>query len=63
LQQRGLKAAAIQLDVADPQQAGDAVAFTVATFGRIDVLHNNAAILSREVAADQATDIGQLDSV
>jgi len=61
LQQLGLKAAVIQLDVADPQQTRDAVEFTIETFGRIDVLHNNAAIFSRDVAADQETDIGQLD--
>jgi len=58
---QGLQAAACQLDVADPVQAQDAVAFTLATFGRIDVLHNNAAIFSAPVAADQVTDIGQLD--
>jgi NAD(P)-dependent dehydrogenase (short-subunit alcohol dehydrogenase family) len=35
--------AGITVDVSDPEGAREMVAFAVATFGRLDVLHNNAA--------------------
>jgi len=49
---RGLTAAAVALDISEPDQVNRAVEFTVETFGKLDVLHNNAAIFSPEVAAD-----------
>jgi len=51
---RGLTAAAVALDISEPDQVNRAVEFTVETFGKLDVLHNNAAIFSPEVAADDS---------
>jgi len=61
LHARGLEAAAVALDIADPDQTRAAVEFTVSRFGRLDVLHNNAAIFSSDVAADQTMPIGDID--
>jgi NAD(P)-dependent dehydrogenase (short-subunit alcohol dehydrogenase family) len=47
----GGRAVAQTVDIGCETQMRDLVAFTVATFGRLDVLHNNAAALGR-VGAD-----------
>ncbi|MGI8332278.1 SDR family NAD(P)-dependent oxidoreductase [Actinomadura scrupuli] len=45
----GGTALAITADVSDEEQVRAAVAATVEAYGRLDVLHSNAAVLSREV--------------
>ena len=47
LQKRGLKAAAIRLDSADPEQTRESLTSTVERFGRLDILHNHAATFSK----------------
>ena len=44
LSAEGHEAAAVKVDVRDPEQASEAVAATVERFGHIDVLVNNAAV-------------------
>lgn len=48
LRDTGAKAIAIETDVADESSVKAMVEKTMAEFGRIDILHNNAAILSEE---------------
>ena len=43
----GGKALAVQVDVTDPKSVKDMVARTVASFGKLDILVNNAAIFTR----------------
>lgn len=45
---KGGTAVALTCDVSDDKQVGEAVAELVASFGRVDVLHSNAAVLDRE---------------
>jgi 3-oxoacyl-[acyl-carrier protein] reductase len=47
LKQRGRKGLAIQADVADPKSTEAMAAKTLAAFGRIDALINNAALFSK----------------
>ena len=61
LQERGLEAEAVELDIGTAASARAAVEFTVDAFGRLDILHNNAAIFSPDVADDQTVEIGSLD--
>ncbi|KAI8914466.1 short-chain dehydrogenase/reductase SDR [Gorgonomyces haynaldii] len=44
IQKHGVKAVAIQANVSDPKAASDLVKKTVETFGRLDVLVNNAGV-------------------
>jgi NAD(P)-dependent dehydrogenase (short-subunit alcohol dehydrogenase family) len=44
LEERGIQAMALQLDVGDERQGGDAVDRVRERFGRLDVLVNNAAV-------------------
>ena len=44
LQRKGIKALAVQTDIADCRQVKDLVEKTLAAFGRIDILVNNAGI-------------------
>jgi NAD(P)-dependent dehydrogenase (short-subunit alcohol dehydrogenase family) len=44
LRDQGRRAVAVQADVSDAEQAGALVAGTIAEFGRIDVLVNNAGV-------------------
>jgi NAD(P)-dependent dehydrogenase (short-subunit alcohol dehydrogenase family) len=48
VRQIGGKALALQLDIAVEDQIASAVGRTIEAFGRIDVLHNNAAITAGE---------------
>jgi NAD(P)-dependent dehydrogenase (short-subunit alcohol dehydrogenase family) len=48
----GPRAAALHLDVADPESVQQAIATTVATFGRIDILVNNAGVLRPHLIVD-----------
>lgn len=50
--QIGVAAVAVELDLADEASIAKAVKQVVDTFGRIDILHNNAAIAGEVVAAD-----------
>ncbi|WP_242127371.1 glucose 1-dehydrogenase [Sphingobium sp. Sx8-8] len=56
----GGKAIALSLDVSQESDVSAAVTETVETFGRLDILHNNAAITSRDVL-DQDTDVLNMD--
>jgi NAD(P)-dependent dehydrogenase (short-subunit alcohol dehydrogenase family) len=47
IQDHGGKAVALRADLTEPQAAAEAVDATVAAFGRLDVLVNNAAYLAR----------------
>jgi len=47
----GADALAIAVDVSDEAQVAAMIARTVASFGRLDVLHNNAALTSADVLA------------
>ena len=49
----GQKAAFFKVDVADESSVREAVLQTVALFGRIDVLHNNAGIAVRHPVAEE----------
>lgn len=49
IQTRGGIATALTCDVSDEKQVEEAVATLVASFGRVDVLHSNAAALDYEV--------------
>ena len=52
-------AIAVQLDLASEQSIKDMIRTVVTSFGRLDILHNNAAALSREIAeADR--DVGSM---
>jgi len=44
----GGEADAVQCDIGEEAQIRDAVAATVARFGRLDIMHNNAALLTPE---------------
>ncbi|MDB5584176.1 MAG: hypothetical protein JWR80_9352 [Bradyrhizobium sp.] len=52
----GGAASALECDIGDEASVADAVRSVVDAFGRIDILHNNAALTALEVAA-QDTDI------
>ena len=47
----GAHAIGVECDVSDPQSVREMVARVVAAFGAIDILHNNAASKSRDLAA------------
>lgn len=51
-EQLGASAHYVHLDVTDPEQWADAVATTIATFGRLDVLVNNAGIANGAPISD-----------
>ncbi|WP_435190755.1 SDR family NAD(P)-dependent oxidoreductase [Nonomuraea sp. bgisy094] len=57
---RGGTAMAITCDVSDEKQVAAAVADLVAAFGRLDVLHSNAACLDRDVYGRDG-DLADLD--
>jgi len=56
LRRRGGSATAVRADVADPIDAETMIRSTVATFGRLDVLHNNATSGTIGLVADMAVD-------
>jgi NAD(P)-dependent dehydrogenase (short-subunit alcohol dehydrogenase family) len=56
IREQGGDASAIACDIGEESQVKRAVADTVAHFGRIDILHNNAALASPELLATD-TDI------
>ncbi len=45
IRDRGADAIAVAVDVSDEASANDLIRSTVAAFGRIDILHNNAGVL------------------
>ncbi|MEV4169078.1 SDR family oxidoreductase [Nonomuraea sp. NPDC049709] len=49
IRSRGGTAMALTCDVSDEKQVEEAVATLVASFGRVDVLHSNAAVLDADV--------------
>lgn len=61
LRQKGRKAIALPLDVGDEEQIGNALARTVDSFGRLDVLVNNAGI-DYTLSAEEMT-LAQWDRV
>jgi NAD(P)-dependent dehydrogenase (short-subunit alcohol dehydrogenase family) len=61
LEQAGVQAIAVQADVRSPEQVRDAVGATVARFGRLDLLINNAGRFET-VALEQIT-LEQWDSM
>ncbi|HEX3364819.1 SDR family oxidoreductase [Phenylobacterium sp.] len=56
---RGGQAAAVRADSADPRAVRDAVALTVARFGRLDILVNNAGLIG--MRRPQGYDIDEFD--
>lgn len=56
VQEHGVQALAVQLDVSDAAAVRDAVAATVRTFGRLDFAHNNAGTFAVAPLADLADD-------
>ncbi|MEW6076691.1 MAG: SDR family NAD(P)-dependent oxidoreductase [Thermodesulfobacteriota bacterium] len=44
LQERDIQAAVFALDVSDKKQVADLAQFTLDTYGRVDIIHNNAGI-------------------
>ncbi|NUR87767.1 MAG: SDR family oxidoreductase [Nonomuraea sp.] len=60
IRSHGGTAVALTCDVAEEVQVAAAVADLVASFGRLDVLHSNAAVLSREVYGRDG-DLADLD--
>jgi NAD(P)-dependent dehydrogenase (short-subunit alcohol dehydrogenase family) len=59
IRERGQHAVAVATDVSDEAQIQHLVVTAVSTFGGVDILHNNAALLSADVIArdTQITDI------
>jgi 3-oxoacyl-[acyl-carrier protein] reductase len=58
---KGVRAAALKADQADPVQVEHLVTSVVERFGHIDILVNNAAVVVRAVAGDPANDLAALE--
>lgn len=57
VQEHGVKALAVRLDVADGAAVREAVGATVRAFGRLDFAHNNAGTFAVAPLADLAASI------
>ncbi len=55
-QAKGWSAAAVHLDVADPESVGAAIAFAVETYGSLDILVNNAGIYPQKLVMEMTPD-------
>ncbi|KQX18616.1 MULTISPECIES: SDR family NAD(P)-dependent oxidoreductase [unclassified Sphingomonas] len=51
IREMGGEAAAVKCDIGDERQIRDSVARTVEAFGRLDILHNNAALVRPDISA------------
>lgn len=64
IEREGGTACAMQVDVTQEEQVMGAIASTIATFGRLDILHNNAGIsILKPISETTETDLDQLIGV